>query len=248
MDIYVRGQMVTDDNRAELLAALSYGELKVTGRLVDASNATLFGEIVVGEVSMNCIYKPVTGERPLWDFPDGTLANREFASYLISEAMQINSIPPTLLRDGPFGFGMVQLWIEIDEEVDLADLYRKDLPKLRNIALLDVIINNTDRKIGHLIPTSDGHIFGCDHGVTFHAEDKLRTVLWQWEQLPLLQSELDLLENLQSALTGEAGQQIQTLITKAEFDALNSRIIRLQSEKVFPSPSPDWPAVPWPPF
>lgn len=240
--------MVTADNRDEILAALKYGDLKVTGRLVDASNATLFGEITVGENSFNCIYKPVTGERPLWDFPDGTLANREYAAYLISEAMQLNCVPPTILREGPFGFGMVQLWIDIDEEIDLAELYRKDLDALRKLALFDVVINNTDRKIGHLLPIANGHIYGCDHGVTFHSEDKLRTVLWQWEQLPLHQSEIELLEILEVKLNGETGELIEQLITKAELAALKLRISRLLASKVFPSPSPDWPAVPWPPF
>jgi len=240
--------MVTADNRDELLAALGYGDLKVTGRLVDASNATLFGEITVGDKTFNCIYKPVTGERPLWDFPDGTLANREYAAYLVSEAMQFNCVPPTLLREGPFGFGMVQLWIDIDEEIDLAELYRQDLPGLRNLALFDVVINNTDRKIGHLLPTPDGQIFGCDHGVTFHEEDKLRTVLWQWEHAELSDSELATLQVLQNALSGNTGELISDLITGHEFNALTARVSRLLATKVFPSPSPDWPAVPWPPF
>jgi hypothetical protein len=240
--------MVTADNRDEILAALSYGDLKVTGRLVDASNATLFGEIAVGQKVFNCIYKPVTGERPLWDFPDGTLANREYAAYLISEAMQLNCVPPTLLREGPFGLGMVQLWIDIDEEIDLAELYRQDLPRLRNLALFDVVINNTDRKIGHLLPIMNGHIYGCDHGVTFHSEDKLRTVLWQWEQDELLASEIATLDLLQNELSSEVGEQIKQLITQQEFTALQLRVSRLLATKVFPSPSPDWPAVPWPPF
>jgi hypothetical protein len=240
--------MVTEDNRDEILAALGYGDLKVTGRLVDASNATLFGEITVGEATFNCIYKPVSGERPLWDFPDGTLANREYCAYLISQAMQLNCVPPTLLREGPFGFGMVQLWIDIDEEVDLAEFFRKDLPGLRKLALFDVVINNTDRKIGHLLPTPDGHIYGCDHGVTFHTEDKLRTVLWQWEQFELSSAEQTTLQVLQDELNGRAGEMIQKLITAKEFKALKARVFRLQKTKVFPSPSPDWPAVPWPPF
>lgn len=248
MATYVRGQMVTADNRAELIAALQYGDLKVTGRLVDASNATLFGEVTVGAVTLNCIYKPVSGERPLWDFPDGTLANREYAAYLISEATSLNCVPPTLLREGPFGWGMVQLWIDLDDEIDLTELYRQDLPKLRSLALFDVIVNNTDRKIGHLLPTHDGHIFGCDHGVTFHVDDKLRTVLWQWEQLPLLESELQLLAELAIQLENDLGAKLSELITLDEIHALKLRVQRLQSEQVFPSPSPDWPAVPWPPF
>jgi len=127
-------------------------------------------------------------------------------------------------------------------------LYRQDLPGLRNLALFDVVINNTDRKIGHLLPTPDGHIFGCDHGVTFHEEDKLRTVLWQWEQAELSDSELATLQVLQDALSGNTGELISELITVEEFNALTARVSRLLATKVFPSPSPDWPAVPWPPF
>lgn len=276
MVICVRGQMVTADksnssadaaksddvinltsseSQDEVLAALRYGDLKVTGRLVAASNATLFCEVNVGAHTFNAIYKPETGERPLWDFPDGTLANREFAAYLISEASNLHCVPPTLLRDGPFGFGMVQLWIDIDESIDLVDLYPQDLPKLRELALFDVIINNTDRKIGHLLPTTGGQIFGVDHGVTFHSEDKLRTVLWQWESLELTSSELTLLTNLAAKLDPARVEaesnllpELQDLLTQIEISALRSRIDRLIRSKCFPSPSPDWPAVPWPPF
>ncbi len=248
MATYVRGQMVTDDNAAEIIAALTYGDLKVTGRLVDASNATLFGEISVGETIFNCIYKPVTGERPLWDFPDGTLANREFAAYLISEELGISCVPPTVLRDGPFGYGMVQLWIDIDEAIDLAELYRRDLSELRKIALFDAVINNTDRKIGHLLPISEDKIYGCDHGVTFHVDDKLRTVLWQWESDPLTTSEKESLTALLLSLSGDMRERLTSLITADEIHALKLRVSRLINEGIFPSPSPDWPAVPWPPF
>lgn len=240
--------MVTDDNAAEIIAALTYGDLKVTGRLVDASNATLFGEISVGSRLFNCIYKPVTGERPLWDFPDGTLANREFAAYLISEELDFDCVPPTVLRDGPFGYGMVQLWIDIDEAIDLAELYRQDLSELRKLALFDAVINNTDRKIGHLLPISEDKIYGCDHGVTFHVEDKLRTVLWQWESEPLTDSELESLAALSLSLEGEFGARLSSLVTNDEVNALRFRISRLINQGIFPSPSSDWPAVPWPPF
>ena len=244
--------MVIADNSFEdddvLLAALRYGDLKVTGRLVDASNATLFSEVSIGDRVLNCIYKPVTGERPLWDFPDGTLANREYAAYLISEATNLLCVPLTILREGPFGFGMVQLWIDIDESIDLVELYPQDLPALRALALFDVIINNTDRKIGHLLPTSDGRILGCDHGVTFHSEDKLRTVLWQWEALPLNQYEISLLNELTNQLAGDLGALLSELITETELTALVLRVSRLIETSKFPSPSPDWPAVPWPPY
>lgn len=240
--------MVTDDNKFELIAALTYGDLKIIGRLTDASNATLFGEISVGAATFNCIYKPVAGERPLWDFPDGTLANREYAAYLVSEAMNARCVPPTVLRDGPFGFGMVQFWIDIDDQIDLVDLYRRDLAPLRKIALFDAVVNNTDRKIGHLLPESETRIFACDHGVTFHVDDKLRTVLWQWQNLPLTELEIEMLKDLQNAISKELGDLLPSLITAEELNSLNIRISRLLSLGVFPSPSSDWPAVPWPPF
>jgi hypothetical protein len=162
------------------LGLLRYGELSVRGRLVAASNATLYCEIGRGGLTATCVYKPVRGERPLWDFPDGTLAGREVAAYLVSEATGWNIVPPTVLRDGPFGEGMVQLWVDGDDTVDLGRLVRTDDPALRRMSVYDVVVNNADRKGGHLIPMPDGHIYGVDHGVTFHPQDKLRTVLWGW--------------------------------------------------------------------
>jgi len=231
----------------ELLEHLEYGELEVTGRLVDASNATLYASCTYAEKSIPVIYKPVAGERPLWDFPDGNLAQREFAAYRISEIGKFSVVPPTVLRDGPFGVGMVQQWIEIDEEVDLAEFYRTDDPRLRKMALFDAVINNTDRKIGHLLPTVEGDLRGCDHGVTFHNEDKLRTVLWQWADKPLAEEEKAILQDLLQVLQKDPSEILE-LITEDEFDALVMRIQRLLEQERFPSPSEDWPAVPWPPF
>ena len=231
----------------ELLEHLEYGELQVTGRLVDASNATLYASCTYAEKSIPVIYKPVAGERPLWDFPDGNLAQREFAAYRISEMGKFSVVPPTVLRDGPFGVGMVQQWIDIDEEVDLAEFYRTDDPRLRKMALFDAVINNTDRKIGHLLPTVDGDLRGCDHGVTFHKEDKLRTVLWQWADKPLAEEEKAILQDLLQVLQRDPSEILE-LITEDEFDALVMRIQRLLEQERFPSPSEDWPAVPWPPF
>ena len=231
----------------ELLEHLEYGELQVTGRLVDASNATLYASCTYAEKSIPVIYKPVAGERPLWDFPDGNLAQREFAAYRISELGKFSVVPPTVLRDGPFGVGMVQQWIDIDEEVDLAEFYRTDDPRLRKLALFDAVINNTDRKIGHLLPTVEGDLRGCDHGVTFHEEDKLRTVLWQWADKPLTEEEKAILQDLLQVLQKDP-TEILELITEDEFDALVMRIQRLLEQERFPSPSEDWPAVPWPPF
>ena len=234
--------MVTELSSAELISA----PLEVTGRLIDASNATLYAEAKIGEVDVACIYKPVAGERPLWDFPDGTLANREYAAYLISEISGLHVVPLTVLRDGPFGFGAVQQWINIDESIDLALFFREDNPALRKIALFDAIVNNTDRKIGHLLPLSNEVVLGCDHGVTFHSEDKLRTVLWQWSGDKFTGEEIALLDNLLAKIAANA--ELKELITESEIAALEDRINSLISAGTFPTPSDEWPSIPWPPF
>ena len=208
-------------------------EIELVGRIVDASNASIFCK--VGEV--NAIYKPIAGERPLWDFPDGHLAWREVAAYKVSEALGLNCVPLTILREGPFGEGSLQLWIDDIEEVD--ERYSERSDGLRKIALLDAVINNTDRKIGHLL-YKNGQIFGCDHGVTFHEEYKLRTVLWQFADLPLTEQEISRLSSFNLDLSG--------LLTEAEIDSLHDRIANLLQEKKFPLPPTDWPAIPWPPF
>lgn len=232
---------------SDLKELMTEGELSVTGRLVDASNATLYGTVVAGDEEVRVIYKPIAGERPLWDFPDGNLAQREYAAFLLSELGNWNLVPLTILRDGPFGFGMVQQWIDIDESVDLALFYREDNPSLRAMALFDAVVNNTDRKIGHLIPSTDGGLYGCDHGVTFHQENKLRTVLWQWAGLNLSVEELEQLQKLRKSLETEM-ELFTRLISVPEFQALLGRVDRLLTEKTFPEPSDEWPAVPWPPF
>jgi hypothetical protein len=234
--------MVIDDK----FALLTEGDLVVTGRLVDASNATLFGVVTHGEESMNCIYKPIAGERPLWDFPEGALAHREFAAYVLSEQLGFNLVPLTILREGPYGFGMVQEWIDIDESIDLSLFFSSNDPSLRSMAIFDAIINNTDRKIGHLLPTASGHLYGCDHGVTFHSQDKLRTVLWQWSGDSLTADELSILHRALVKLDSEI--DLSPYLTHAEREALILRVQRLITTAVMPVPNPDWPAVPWPAF
>jgi uncharacterized repeat protein (TIGR03843 family) len=230
------------------LINLRDGVLRVTGRLVDASNATLYAIADLAGQEMVCIYKPKAGERPLWDFPDGCLAHREYAAYLVSEYLGFNVVPLTVLRDGPYGEGMAQEWITIDESVDLAKFFATDHPGLRAMALFDAIINNTDRKIGHLLPINDDVVFGCDHGVTFHVEDKLRTVLWQWAGDSLTTNEIEILKKALISLEGELRRQLETLLTTQEIDALAARVQRLLNEGTFPQPNPNWPAVPWPAF
>lgn len=232
---------------SRVIEHLLAGTLEVTGRLVDASNATLYGECTFNDSKMAVIYKPIAGERPLWDFPDGNLAHREYAAFLISEYSGWNVVPPTVLREGPFGLGMVQQWIDIDESIDLALYYREENENLRRMALFDAVINNTDRKIGHLLPVIDGTLLGCDHGVTFHEENKLRTVIWQFAERELTPEEIRTLGELVTKLQVESAV-LNGLITEIEFGALIARIEGLIESGKFPSPSEDWPAVPWPPF
>ena len=233
---------------AEVRAVLTEGDLAVEGRLVDASNTTLYSIVTQGAVSLTCVYKPVAGERPLWDFPDGTLAGREVGAYLVSEATGWDVVPPTVMRDGPLGPGACQLWIDVDEEADIMALLHSNHPGLRRMAVFDAVVNNADRKGGHLLPTPGGHIYGVDHGVCFAAEDKLRTVLWQWRGTALPDDALDTLAALRIDLASDLGTQLKTLITPREVSATRRRVDRLLREGLFPMPGDGWPAVPWPPF
>jgi hypothetical protein len=226
---------------------LSSGELEITGRLVDASNATLFGVMHYEGSTLEVIYKPVAGERPLWDFPDGTLADREFAAFLLSDTTGMDLVPPTILREGPAGLGMVQRWIDVDENIDLGSYFAQDRKELRQLALFDAIINNTDRKIGHLLPDQNGHLFACDHGVTFHAEDKLRTVLWQWAGDALTEEEFVVLDLATNVIDSHA-TSLSAHQTVVEIEATRMRINRLRSGGIMPLPSEDWPAIPWPAY
>lgn len=241
--MYVRGQMVIDAR-----SAIEFGEIEITGRLVDASNATLFGHVTgANGEEISVIYKPIAGERPLWDFPDGTLAAREVAAYQFSDFAGFNLVPLTILRDGPYGLGAVQEWVEVDQEIDIIDLAQSRDQALRRLVLFDAIINNTDRKIGHLLPTQTGELFACDHGVCFHQEDKLRTVLWQWRAEELLGEDFDLLHSVNNRFDDFASL-VEELLTPTEIAATKMRIERLIQTRVYPSPSDDWPAIPWPPI
>lgn len=237
--------MVIDVN-SELESALRLGEMKVTGRLVDASNATLMAKVIYGNMSVECIYKPIAGERPLWDFSDGTLAYREYAAYILSQRCGFDVVPLTVLREGPFGEGAAQLWVNIDQGIDMTEYFQRDSLELRNMALFDAVINNTDRKIGHILPDNVGNVFGCDHGVTFHQEDKLRTVLWRWAGSSLNDVERLRLERVLTYLQNPS--ELEGLLTEIEIQAIRLRVLRLQESGTFPMPSKDWPAVPWPPY
>ncbi|MET9393875.1 SCO1664 family protein [Streptomyces sp. NPDC006624] len=257
---------------AELLAR---GELTVRGRIREASNAALYCTVGHDGREAACVYKPVAGERPLWDFPDGTLAQREVAAYEVSEATGWGLVPPTVLRDGPYGEGMCQLWIDPVPESDLlalvdgeepgpgwkaigfaevgegrtALLVHADDERLRRLAVLDAVINNADRKGGHLLPGDQGRLYGIDHGVTFHVENKLRTLLWGWAGERLTEEAVDVLEALRTALAegGALTARLEPLITGAEIEATRARVGALLAAGTHPEPGGEWPAIPWPP-
>jgi uncharacterized repeat protein (TIGR03843 family) len=252
---------------------LARGSLEVEGRLVDASNVTLFCKIELDGMVGNAVYKPVSGERPLWDFPDGTLAGREVATFLVAEASGLGAIPPTALRDGPFGEGMVQLWVQTgeDELVDVrapdalpddwrivlhahdrlgepAVLAHADHADMRELAVLDIVVNNTDRKGGHVLAGADGRVYGVDHGICLHSEPKLRTVLWGWIGEPLPAEVVEKLHALRSDIDGKLGEVLSEHLTGFEIQSIVNRTEQLLSDGVFPTPSDDWRAVPWPLF
>jgi uncharacterized repeat protein (TIGR03843 family) len=223
---------------------LSIGDIKVIGRLIDASNATLMGEIVSPNSSIKVIYKPIAGEKPLWDFQDGNLAFREYCAFLVSDLAGFNIVPATILRDGPFGLGMVQQWIEIDKTVDVVEFGQSEDRQLRKLALFDSIINNTDRKYGHLLIDSDKKLFGCDHGVSFHSQNKLRTVIWQFAGQKFTTEEMSLLERTREV---NFNGVFENYLTDREISAFLDRINALIASGTFPFPSDEWPAIPWPP-
>jgi uncharacterized repeat protein (TIGR03843 family) len=271
------GEGATDSlDEESALRLLIDGELSVEGRLLDASNATLYCTVTLDGVTAACVHKPVAGERPLWDFPRGTLSNREVATYLVSAATGWAIAPPTVLRDGPFGPGMCQLWIETEDDAQdelvavqdpatpvtgwlpvfeavLGDgrravLAHRDDERLRRMAVLDAVVNNADRKGGHLLPTAGGHLYGVDHGVCFSTDDKLRTLLWGWAGQPLTEEAAEVLARLAADLDGDLGAALGRLLARDEVDVTRDRVARLLRAGRHPEPNGGWPAVPWPPF
>ncbi|HJQ06284.1 MAG TPA: SCO1664 family protein [Nocardioides sp.] len=244
--------------------------LTLKGRIMPASNATFLAELADGR---EVVYKPIAGERPLWDFPDGTLAGREVAAYLVSEATGWGIVPRTWIGDGPHGRGMVQEWQTVgdDDAVSLVPggdvpdgwlpvvegyderdhpvtLIHEDTEALRRMAVFDAVVNNADRKGGHVLAMADGRRLGVDHGVTFHHENKLRTVLWGWAGSDLRDDEAAMLTRLEAALAGELGSALAEHLAGAELRALSSRVRRLLQAGRLPLPSDGWPSIPWPPF
>lgn len=258
----------------DALELLARGQITVEGRMAAASNATLYAEVALQGVSGHCIYKPTTGERPLWDFPEGTLSKREVAAYLVSVATGWDVVPPTVWRDGPFGPGSVQLWVESDDDSGLIDvvvpakvppgwltvieaegrhgepvlLVHADDPRLARMAVFDAVIDNADRKGGHILHTPDGHLWGVDHGVSFNVEDKLRTVLWGFGGSALAPDATDVLRALRSDLDGDLAADLAALLSPAEVRRTVERVDRLLASGLFPRKPLRSPAIPWPPW
>jgi uncharacterized repeat protein (TIGR03843 family) len=257
---------------------LTRGDLEIQGRIMPASNATFYGTATLDGATLDCVYKPVAGERPLWDFPDGTLAGREVSAYAVSEALGWDVVPPTFLRgDGPAGTGMVQAWREPDPGQDPVDLVpegrmppgylhvldaydsrdrpvwlvHEDSEALRRMAVFDVVVNNADRKGGHVLPMTDGHRFGVDHGVSFNVDNKLRTVLWGWAQQPVHADDAAAVHALVEQLctqTSELTALLEDLLLREEVVATLVRCETLLRRDVMPVPSRSRPSIPWPAF
>ncbi|RKR76280.1 SCO1664 family protein [Frondihabitans australicus] len=251
--------------------ALDTEPLEIASRITIASNATFLGTIAGTPV----VYKPAAGEKPLWDFPDGDLADRERAAYLVSEEFGWDIVPRTWLRHGPLGMGMVQLWQDVDPAQDAVDivapelvpstgwrhvfegyderdrpvaLIHEDSEALRRMAVFDVVVNNADRKGGHILEMPGGHRYGVDHGLTFHVEHKLRTVLWGWLGEELTDAELAAVARVRRALDEEFGLTLVDLLDDDEIDAFARRCDRLLRDGAFPEPHGRMPAVPYPIF
>jgi len=266
---------VSEVSAAEVVAVLESGDITLEGRLVQASNASFYGEASLAGVAVPCVYKPVRGERPLWDFPNGTLAGREVAAYEVSRLAGWDVVPPTVMRSGPLGPGMVQQWVDEDPDASVVDLVvgretpagwlhvldavdehdnpvslvHADSPQLRSMAVFDAVVNNADRKGGHVLVGLDGSVRGCDHGVTFHVEDKLRSVLWGWAGRPLASQDCEALTELACRLEETPVQaRLGELLHSQEVARLGQRIQRLLRAGRHPRPSPGWPAIPWPAF
>lgn len=229
-------------------ATLISGELEIVGRFMWGSNYTFLVNVQSEGGTLTGVYKPSRGERPLWDFPAGTLAAREVAASLTSQELGWDLVPPTVLRvDGPAGPGSLQLYVNADPEHHYFTFNDAEKQRLRPIAVFDLVINNADRKGGHIILAEDGHLWSIDHGVCFHVDDKLRTVVWDFAQEPIPES---LLSDVQTFLHRLAAKEslrdaYLELISRSELDALEIRVKDILKNPIFPQPTTQW-SYPWP--
>jgi hypothetical protein len=245
----VPGDERTRETLSGVPAVLAEGELEPLGMLPGSSNATVLVRARRGAEEVLGVYKPVRGETPLWDFPDGTLAHREVAAYELARALGWPDVPPTILRDGPYGPGAVQAFVELDAQHHFFTLEEERADDFRRIAAFDVIANNADRKSGHCRLGVDGTIWAIDHGVCFAEEAKLRTVIWSFVGEPIPAPLLADLRRVADELTGGAlAGRLGSLLAPAELEALRRRAGAVLEAGVFPEPDPTTRPFPWPPI
>lgn len=235
---------------ATALHLLRHGDIAEQGVIPWSSNYALLVSLKHADLEMLAIYKPQRGERPLWDFPVGGLYRREIAAYVLSEALGWMLAPPTVLRDGPYGPGSLQIFIDSDPEQHYFNIYPRHADDFRRIALFDVIINNADRKAGHCLLDAADHIWSIDHGVCFHVEHKLRTVIWDFAGVPIPPAMLDDLRALAEQLSPAQPltETLTSLLSPPEVDALGRRLQALIEAEHFPQPDPQRRNHPWPPI
>ena len=235
-----------------VVGRLKSAPLKVHGRIVNASNSTMLVETDDGDGSLLAVYKPRVGERPLWDFPQGSLHLREVAAYEVSHHLGWQVVPPTLLREGPMGQGSVQLFIDHDPRRHYFVLLDDDAhdEQLMRMATFDLLVNNADRKGGHVLLADDGHIWGCDHGLTFHVEPKLRTVIWEFGGTTLPDEWCADLRRLASDLRGDSAlaSRLGDLLSPGEVEVLAARAEAIVKMGVLPDLVEDDRPYPWPPI
>jgi uncharacterized repeat protein (TIGR03843 family) len=235
-----------EPNAARASEALRKGELELLGRMAWSSNATFLVNAALDDVEVPAVYKPQRGERPLWDFPEGTLCNREVAAYELSEALGWSIVPETVLRDGPYGIGMVQRFVDHDPDDHYFTLLEDHTDEFRRFAAFDVLANNADRKGGHCLLARDGKVWGIDHGLTFHVSDKLRTVIWDFAGDPVPDGIRSSIECVRDELAGPLGDRLGELLLPAEVRAVGARADALLAAGTFPVPDEGYHSVPWP--
>jgi uncharacterized repeat protein (TIGR03843 family) len=242
--------MVPLPDQSLILECLNRGTITIEGQFMWGSNYTFLCQVEDLNCTLQAVYKPVRGERPLWDFPSETLSGREVAAYLVSQAAGWPLVPPTVFRiEAPAGPGSLQLFIEHDPEYHYFNFSDEDKARLRPVALFDAVVNNTDRKGGHILKDSEGALWLIDHGVCFHAEPKLRTVVWDFAEQPFTQEEISQLNDLKLQLAKDAPLhgQLENYLSNREIQALSNRVTQLVHHGAFPLPASDRYAMPWPP-
>jgi len=231
-------------------AALATGEIEVLGALPESSNAALLVRCVTPDERVLAVYKPMRGEAPLWDFPDGTLHRREVAAFEVARALGWPRVPPTVLREGPFGPGSMQLFISFDPAEHFFTLEVEHADTFRRVAMFDLAVNNADRKGGHCLLDEDEEIWVIDHGVCFAVEPKLRTVIWTFVDEALPANAVDDLSRVRTSLEegGDLAATLGALLAPDEAAATAERIDRLLADGRFPEPEPGVRPFPWPPI